>query len=127
MDISNLVVTDTDRPVKIKVVFEVDPRDLVKIIGEIDFGYDREPGVREIRAAVRDKIISTGISHLLFLAGRRTRRADQLADTCDPGARAERSEHLLWCRKLVNRAFKPRRPRTRKENPTNGTSLLELL
>jgi hypothetical protein len=119
-------VTETDRPVKIKIEFEIDPRDLVKILSEIDFGFDHEPGIREIRAAVKDIIVKVGISHLLYLAGRKTYRADQTSETTDPGARKERSEHLIWCRGLVNKAFKPRRPRRKKVTPTEGTSLFDL-
>jgi len=120
-------VTGSDRPIKIKVEFELDPRDLVAILGEIDFGFDREPGIREIRDATKNIIVKTGISHLLYLARRRTYRSDQLAETTDPGARNERSEHLLWCRNLVNKAFKPRRSRRKKDTGISGTTLLELL
>lgn len=127
MRITEPEVTETDRPIKIKVEFEIDPRDLVKIMTEIDFGFDREPGIREIRTAVRDTIVKAGISHLLYLASRKTYRADQLSETTDPGARKERSEHLAWCRSLVNKAFKPRQQRREKEVPGKGTSLFELL
>lgn len=119
-------VTETDRPVKIKVEFEVDPRDLVKIMAEIDFEFDREPGIREIRDAVRTTIVQTGISHLLYRANRRTNQANQLAETTDPGARTERSEHLNWCRRLVDRAFKPRKP-YRRQQLDQGMSLMDLL
>jgi hypothetical protein len=41
MTTDDLPATAQDRPVKIKIEFEIDPRDLVMIMGEIDFGFDR--------------------------------------------------------------------------------------
>lgn len=120
-------VTGTDRSVKLTVTFELDPRDLTLILSEIGFGFDHEPGTREIRAAVKETIVKAGISHLLFLARRKTMRADQLAETTDPGARQERSEHINWCRSLVNKAFKPRKPRQRKASEQVGSSLFDVL
>jgi hypothetical protein len=122
MTSQDLPVTCKDQKVKLTIEVELDPRDLVMIMGEVELS--EKPGIREIRAAVKDIIVTTGIKHLLFQARKRSYKAEMDANTTDPGARKERSEHILWCRKLVDRAFKPRRKTTKRKD--TSISLFDL-
>jgi hypothetical protein len=74
---------------------------------------------------VKTLIVETGIKRVLYHARNRTGQAERLADSTDPGARKELSEHLLWCRKLVDKAFKRRRP-ARKTQVDTSQALLDL-